>query len=315
MIWIRQSGVGKNLFIITSLLLATLPTRSQAQSEIAFVSDTQAPMWVEKIALRSNQNEIATGIIMADIVQQKPNALFILGDVVALGYQEKKWKSMDRYLANCRNAGIPVMALLGNHDVMGNAKKGEIKFQQRFPQQVRTGYFEIVDSIAVVLLNSNFGTLSTHAMQVQQTWLGTTLKELDLRPDIRAIVVTCHHPPFTNSTIVRSSKEVQQQFVTPFLLTSKSCLFMTGHAHAFEHFKRDGKDFLTIGGGGGLHQPLKTSPDKLEDLAGDYKPMFHYVRLYRTNNKLRVTSYFLKDDFSGIEKGNTFDISLPDHLH
>jgi hypothetical protein len=33
-------------------------------------------------------------------------------------------------------------------------------FQQRFPNHNRTGFVEIVDSVAVVLLNSNFNTLS-----------------------------------------------------------------------------------------------------------------------------------------------------------
>ena len=57
--------------------------------EIVFVSDTQAPMWEEKIFLRSNQNEKATGLIFDDITRENPLALFILGDVVSLGYKEK----------------------------------------------------------------------------------------------------------------------------------------------------------------------------------------------------------------------------------
>jgi hypothetical protein len=52
-------------------------------------------------------------------------------------------------------------------------------------------------------------------------------------------------------------------------------LFLSGHCHGFEHYKIGGKDFMVIGGGGGLHQPLKQGEGCLPDLASDYKPLFH----------------------------------------
>ena len=63
---------------------------------------------------------------------------------------------MDNYLQQCRSSGIPVHALLGNHDVMGSVKKGESNFRKRFPDAVTTGYYQIVDSMAFVMLNSTF---------------------------------------------------------------------------------------------------------------------------------------------------------------
>ncbi len=305
--WLSAKGLllsGSLLFIITS-------SGAQAHADIAFVSDTQAPMWIEKVFLKPNQNERATGLIMEDIVHEKPKALFILGDVVALGYKNNKWKNMDDYLAQCRGVGIKVTALLGNHDVMLHAKKGEKRFQSRFPDHVRTGYFRTVDSIAIILLNSNFKKMSKEAIAVQDKWLMKTLNDLDGQPGIQAIIVTCHHAPYTNSKIVGSSGPVQEHFVQPFIKSKKACLFITGHAHAFEHFKKEGKDFITIGGGGGIHQPLNTGPDKLEDFAVDYKPMFHYVKLYHNKKAMTITSFFLREDFSGMEKGNSFDISFP----
>ncbi len=303
-----QLGVGLGLLLW--LLFISVCASGQDKPDIFFVSDTQAPMWVEKLFLHANQNEKATRLIMEDIVKQKPNALFILGDVTMLSYKNKKWKDMDRYLLQCREAGIPVAAVLGNHDVMAFASKGQAQFQKRFPQHILTGYFQVVDSIGVVLLNSNFSKMSKEEIQKQQTWLTTTLDGMDHRPDIKTIIVTCHHAPYTNSKIVGCSKEVEQNFVVPFLQSRKCRLFITGHAHAFEHFQKTGRDFLTIGGGGGIHQPLNTSPSRLHDLAEDYKPMFHYLKIKRVKSELTVTSYYLKDDFSGLEKGKTFVISL-----
>ncbi len=266
-------------------------------------------MGVEKAFLTANQNEKATQLIFSDLVSQKPKSLFILGDVVMLGYKEKKWKKMDNYLAACREGGIPVTALLGNHDVMTRARKGERTFQERFPLHVKTGYYQVVDSVAILLLNSNFTKLSSSDILKQKEWLLKTLAQFDADPAILDVIVTCHHAPFTNSKIVGSSMPVQINFVPAYIQSVKSRLFITGHAHAFEHFRKEGKDFLTIGGGGGIHQPLNTKPDRIEDLAGDYKPMFHYLTVLRNKTDLVVTSHFVKEDFSGLEKGLSFTVT------
>lgn len=279
-----------------------------ARTEIAFISDTQAPMCVEKIFLKSNQNTLATQILFREITEYKPRCLFILGDVVSKGPREKKWREMDQYLEVARSNGIPVYALLGNHDVMGNARKGEAKFNKRFPDQVNTGFVKIVDSIAVVLLNSNFKTLSAEQQRQQQEFYTDALATLDADPAVRCIIVTCHHAPYSNSKIVGSNKKVQEQFVPLFKRSMKAKLFMTGHAHDFEYFRFDGKYFLTIGGGGGLHQPLNTAADRLPNEAGDYNPEFQYVLIQRNGTQLTITSNKLKADFSGVETGYRFAI-------
>jgi UDP-2,3-diacylglucosamine pyrophosphatase LpxH len=296
-------------FLIVLLLMESDFSIAQGTSskEIAFVSDTQAPMWVENVFLKANQNRRATSLIFDDIVKTKPRAVYILGDVVSLGYRNKKWKSMDQYIETCRKNGIDVYALLGNHDVMGRAKKGLINFQKRFPEHVKTGYVSITDSVAVVMVNSNFGKLTAAETLSQQTWYEKMLLALDKDPLVKATMVTCHHAPYTNSKIVGPSSLVQEHFVPPFLASKKAVLFITGHSHTFEHFKKSGKDFLVIGGGGGLHQPIGA---RIEDTSGAYKPMFHYLTVLRGKENLLVTSHFLKDDFSGVEKKYSFSVAI-----
>lgn len=198
-----------------------------AQPTIALVSDTQKPMWIETVFLKSNHNQEATKLIFQQLIKTKPTDLFILGDVVSLGHKEKKWKAIDGYLKDSHEKGIAVTALLGNHDVMGNATKGESVFQKRFPDHVRTGFVKITDSIAFVLLNSNFSKLTQADRVKQQNWLSNTMKELELNPSIRLIVMSCHHAPFSNSKIVGSSTEVQSAFVPPYLASAKAKLFIT----------------------------------------------------------------------------------------
>ncbi|MEO7311232.1 MAG: metallophosphoesterase [Chitinophagaceae bacterium] len=283
-----------------------IPIASEA-SELFFVSDTQQPMWVEKILLRPHENLRATADIFEAILLQKPKNLFMLGDVVSLGFANRKWKKVDQFLDSCRKEGTQVCGLLGNHDVMGRRKKGELNFQKRFPMNVRTGYMTITDSVAIIMLNSNFKTLSILDIANQQAWYKKTMMDLDADDTVRAIIVCCHHAPFTNSKMVGCSVDVQENFVPDYVKSKKARLFITGHCHAFEHFKMKGKDFLVIGGGGGLRQPLNVSKEDMTDLASDYKPRYHYLSVKRIDDNLLVTSHFLKEDFNGFETGMTFN--------
>lgn len=278
------------------------------KKEILFLSDTQAPMWVERLVLRTHQNTKATTTIFAEIIRLKPDVLYWLGDIVSLGYRNNKWRIIDEFLAKCTEVGTAVYAIMGNHDVMGRPKKGARNFQKRFPEHIPTGYVKITDSIAVVMLNSNFSTLSIAELVKQQTWYEQTLKDLDEDPAVNVVIVTCHHAPYSNSKLVGSSKLVQQRFVPAYTKARKTKLFITGHSHAFERYQFDGKEFLVIGGGGGLRQPLNMSPTRLPDLATTYKPLFHYLAVRREGDGLRLTSYCLRSDFSGFDQGYQFEI-------
>src|SRR5712671_6041989 len=87
-----------------------IPIEKSTNREIAFVSDTQTPIWIESVFLRNNHNARATGIIFNEIIREEPQALFILGDVVSLGYSNRKWNAVDEYLSTVRDKGTPVYA-------------------------------------------------------------------------------------------------------------------------------------------------------------------------------------------------------------
>jgi hypothetical protein len=261
-------------------------------------------MWIEALFLKQRNNVKATQAIFREILHRHPETLYWLGDVVVLGYKNSAWPLVDQFLAQCDEAGIAVRAILGNHDVMGRPKKGQRNFQRRFPAHVPTGYAHVTDGVGVILLNSNFSVLTAEQQAEQQAFYEQTLNAYDHDPAIRAVVVTCHHAPFSNSRLVGSSKPVQQRFVLPYQASQKAKLFITGHAHAFEKFEVGGKTFLVIGGGGGLHQPLYT--DRHADRAADYKPMFHYLTVKRTDDQLHICSHRLTDDQRGFEEGYGF---------
>lgn len=275
---------------------------------LAFAADTQAPMFVETLWLRSHNNRKATRLLFEDVARRVPRAFFLLGDVVNLGYASRQWKPIDKYLESVREKNIPVHAILGNHEVMGRPREGMRKFQQRFADHKHTGYIIKTGGAAIVLVNSNFSSLSLAEQQVQTDWYKTTLESLDANASVQYIIIGCHHSPYTNSRIVKPSAEVEQKFVPPFLASKKSVLFLSGHSHNFEHYKVEGKDFLVIGGGGGLRQPLRQGIGTLADLALEYKPLFHYITVTVSVDGLHLMSYHINKEFNGFEEGIKLDV-------
>jgi hypothetical protein len=127
---------------------------------------------------------------------------------------------------------------MGNRELMFFPEEGEKNFCSRFPVAPRTGHVRTIDSIAVVLLISNFDHLTLQEALAQRHWYMHILDTLDVDRSIRAAIVCCHHAPYSNSMDVGVAKGVQEQFVTPFVASRKRQLFLSGHAHAFEHFQR-----------------------------------------------------------------------------
>ena len=282
----------------------------QRRKEIIFVADTQAPIWVETLVLKNRGNVKATELILRNIIERKPECIFFLGDLVSLGYKISAWWLIDKFLEKIKQESIAAYAILGNHELMARYKTGERRFQQRFPEHVRTGYYKIVDGVAVILLNSNFSRMSLAEQKRQDEWYHKVIPAFENNPDVKAIIVGTHHPPYSNSLLVGFSKEVQQRFVPAYVKCSKAALFLTGHSHAFEYFKSEEKDFLIIGGGGGLAHPLSKKIGRFEDIADNYKPFFHYLCVTRNENHLSVISQRLKDDFSSFEEGFVLNVKL-----
>jgi hypothetical protein len=172
-----------------------------------------------------------------------------------------------------------------------------------------------IGPLAFILLNSNFSDLDDEEIFKQQKWYINQLVKCDSDSSIKAIIVGCHHPPFTNSMIVNPNEDVQKYFVESFIQSRKSILFLSGHAHSFEHFNYREKDFLTIGGGGGLLHPLYS---KENSLFADINQMsnkernFHYLQFVIQDGGITVQVEMLNPDFSEIETAYKIDYKFID---
>ena len=250
-------------------------------------------------------------MIFSEIIRLSPSAVFHLGDLVALGFWTKEWIPIDRFTSSLKKYNIDFYPILGNHELFFPAQLGLKNFVERFPFHSETGYSVRKSDVAYIMLNSNFGMLTQDEISEQNRWFKETLLKFDNDPGINFIIVAAHHSPFSNSKIVGMNEDVQKYFVPPFIGSSKAKVFISGHAHAFEHFKVEGKDFLVIGGGGGLQHPLFTGRDaKYKNLYDSLSEttMFHFLEVDNFTDSLKFKVMMLNKNFTSFE--NIYSITV-----
>jgi len=318
---IQRGTLGVMAALLVVLSLAWTSPQQQTEpvanpqppkDEVVFVSDTQAPMFFETLRLLADRNEEATAKILGQI-SREPNlaAVFMLGDMTSSASTDEKWRTIDDFLAQMRKGGAPVYAAMGNHDYLWSPKKGLSNCRKRFPELASTWYSVSLGALTVIILNSNFGNLTTTEQAKQAAFYEKALAQAEADPGIKAVIVCCHHAPYTNGRINEPLARAQTDFVPPFLKSRKCLLFLSGHAHAAEHFMHGGKPFLVLGGGGGLLHPLFIGPDrKYEDLfpSRSEKRFYHFLKVRIGEAGLVVNFEVLKHDFSGFTSVDQFSI-------
>ena len=254
------------------------PSVTVPDNTIVFVGDTQRTGFWERILLRE-QNDEERIAVMQEIARERPALIVHLGDVVDQGDNTRSWEQFDHLIAPAREASIPMVAVPGNHDYFGDRDLALRNFFQRFPHVGgRTWSSVREDSIGIILLNSNFGEMSDSERAEQESWYRAELDILQNDPGLVAVIVCCHHAPYTNSTVVSDNDDVQKRFVSTFLAIPKAVIFFAGHCHSYEHFVQGGKHFVVSGGGGGPRQRLSSNRD-----ASRHKDLYDGGMLRRFN--------------------------------
>jgi hypothetical protein len=281
---------------------------AQAKSDtvrLGFVSDTQDPLFIDRLYSSYNENAEARELIFENIIAFKPMAVIHLGDEISIGSKNATWRDIDRFVGNLHKEDIEFSPIPGNHEYLLVAKTGVAHFTSRYPYAKLTGYSRQYGDVVVVLFNSNFEELSKKEKQDQFLWYQHTLSQCENDSSVSFVVVGCHHPPFTNSKIVSWSKEVRDDYLPEYYGCKKCVLFLSGHSHAYEHFKISGKDFLVIGGGGGTQHTLRTGAKaEFKDVFSDSlkRRMFHFLTMKSCDDTLRVDLNMLKPDFKDFER-------------
>ena len=202
--------------------------------------------------------------LVSEIVRRHPAFILHLGDMTNDGASNKNWVVFDRLFEPVRRERIPVLPVIGNQDCYKSVSTANIatalkNIRERFfALKDHRWYSRVFRDAGFIMLNSNYSGMSKDEVQRQKSWYEKILQEMDMTPSIHAIIVACHHPPFTNRESFELNDKRRRDFVMPFLNSKKAMLFLSGHCHSYERFIKDGKTFIVSGGGGGILQKLKT---------------------------------------------------------
>ncbi|MBM4179223.1 MAG: hypothetical protein FJ211_07830 [Ignavibacteria bacterium] len=295
---IRPSLLGTRHSLLGTLLLVSCAAPYPAQKaftdavpkgakRVTVIGDQQRTSWVE--FWKESNTEHAR--VVKNAITKKPDALLLLGDHVFWSSSKGDWEFFDEIMQPVHQAGIPVFPLFGNHEYLGNTEVGMQNVQSRFTAARTTWYRWDADSVAYLMLNSNWHDIGQDSTALQHAWFAEQLQKCDDDVTIRVIVVSSHHPPFTNSSVVHDDQRTRDEFVPLFMKTAKGRLWLSGHCHALEFFERNGKKFVVSGGGGGPRQKLFTgTAARYEDqLSGPAIRPLHSLLLQRNGDSMIVT--------------------------
>lgn len=225
---------------------------------VVVIGDTQRTSRLE-LWWRTNDREQAA--LLAEVARRRPAAVLNVGDCVTWGPSRAQWRHFDRVHAPLREAGVPLLPVLGNHDYMPWPPRGLAPYVARFPHLDGARWFTLRHrGVAFVGLDSNFAALGRRRRAAQARWLAETCDALAADPEVRAVIGLWHHAALTNSRVVRPSRRAAAELAAPLRATGKSVANFSGHCHAYEHFLHEGVHHVVTGGGGGPLQPLWTSP-------------------------------------------------------
>lgn len=227
---------------------------------IIFIGDTQGTSLLE---FWREDNKEKTPLLIKEIARRKPAGVINLGDLVFCGTSKRQWKLFDEAHRPLLANKIPYFCIPGNHEYWCNPKITFENYFSRFPHlDNRKWYFFRFQKIGFLMLDSNFSKLTPEENRCQLDWYYDELFRLNDDPEISYIIVCCHHPPFTNSKVVKPMEKELCCFLGPFLRLKKTTAFFSGHCHSYEKFKKRGKYFIVTGGGGGPGQRLETNDKK-----------------------------------------------------
>ncbi len=233
------------------------------ENRVILIGDTQGKGPILEFWREDNRHK--TPLILNEIAGRNPACVLNLGDLVFCGSYKSHWKRFDDAHGTIHSKKIPYFPLPGNHEYFCDHGKSSRNYFSRFPHLDHDKWYSFrFRTIAFIMLDSNFENLTPAQNRTQTDWYRKQLEMYGDDPGTDYVIICFHHPPYTNSRVVKPSLEAGERFVQPALDRDKVVAFFSGHCHSYERFEVNGKYFIVSGGGGGPRQGLDTKKDKRE---------------------------------------------------
>ena len=200
-----------------------------------------------------NKESEATRVLAEHLAMEKANrpALLIFGGDIVENDQQINY---DRALAALRGVGAPFLVAAGNHEISGSLSRD--RFWRTFGPTIAAHDIGPVDFIVVDVANSEYAWDTS-----QFAWLERELA----RTDARTVFVIHHAPtrdPFNSGHGVPPEEGRRVESILAAAKKARPArdiIVLSGDAHAYARWSRDGVEYVISGGGGG---GLDAAPDK-----------------------------------------------------
>lgn len=242
--------------------------------------------------------------LVEKIASEKPEALFITGDIPFRGADFNDYKIFKTETSVWTTNHLRIFPVLGNHEFYGrdfipSEHKGLENWWRVFPYVKGRRWYsvQVGEQIEVFCLDSNFGAL--RARGAQRVWLEQQLTGL---PDsIQYVFCLLHHDRIgdymedhASAAQLAARGELDSYLEREQSHLRARIIVMLGHVHNYGRFERNGVVYI-ISGGGGAHPVFfkRRRDDKFrgKDLTSLGKPLpnYNFVRFEHRPDCLNVT--------------------------
>lgn len=274
------------------------------KNHFILVGDTQS---TSRFEFWRERNDRERQLIINELTRREPAFVVHLGDLTVRGSSKKHWRQFDEYHRELRDKEIPYFPILGNHELYGNNNIALQNYFVRFPHLGERRWYRLTwKKVAIIMLDSNFSSLTKKQTEEQLQWYVSELEKCENDKNIEYVIVCCHEAPFTNSRVVAPNQKSKMYFADPFIRFQKTRLFFSGHCHSYERFQVGNKFFIVSGGGGGPRHKVSIDPVKrsYKDLfPGPEIRFFHFceIELWEDSFSFRILRLEADETFTAVD--------------
>jgi hypothetical protein len=236
------------------------------------------------------------------IAEEKPDALFVSGDLPFAGGYKDDWDFYRKETAPWTAAHLRVYPTIGNHELVPDDNSGLTNYFGQFPWLENRRWYSVqIGSVYLISIDSNSGQPSKafDPGKPQRVWLESQLAHLP--PEVNFVFFLTHMPLFNDvqSEVIADLPESAETVLRKYLEVESAkahakFVVVSGHIHNYERFEHGGISYIVSGGGGAKPYPIYArSPHDLYREPGF--PNFNYVVLQVHGKQADATMYRVAD--------------------
>jgi hypothetical protein len=263
-----------------------------------------------------NTNPRVRKYLVDQVAREKPDAVFMTGDLPFNGDDPADWQVYREESAPWQAEHLRVYPTLGNHDVRGGWDAGVRNFRATFPELKGYLYYSVqIGSVYLITLDCTEGY---EAGSPQREWLGSQLAHIPKTVDF--VFFLSHMPLYADlqSQVVASVPTPAEASLREYILSlapkvNEKMVVVNGHIHNYERFETGKVTYLVSGGGGAIPYRIayRGPEDKYQDKSF---PNYHYLVLQIHGKTADATMYRVADPKApslSLEVKDKFTLTAP----